>query len=179
MIKASVYIATSLDGFIARPDGDIEWLTRPTEPPSDSDYGYQAFIDSVDVIVIGRNTFETMLTFDSWPYTTKKVVVLSRSLTQLPAHLPDSVLLRSVTPTELLAELAAAGAQHAYIDGGQIIQAFLNAGLINELILTRIPILIGTGIPLFGQVDRDIHLSHIATQAFINGFVQSRYQIRG
>jgi dihydrofolate reductase len=178
-IKASVYIATSLDGFIARTNGDLDWLTAEGGSESDGDYGYQAFIETVDVIVMGRGTFEKVLTFDaSWPYTGKKVVVLSHRLTEVPPHLTSSVELHALAPGDLMVYLEAAGARHLYIDGGQTIQGFLNAGLISDLIITRIPILIGDGIPLFGPLARDIKLTHIQTKQFTNGFVQSRYQIR-
>jgi len=138
---------------------------------------YQAFIDTVDVIVMGRNTFEKVLTFDGWPYGGKQVVVLSSRLAAIPPQLSADVELLDVSPRDLIADLAERGATHLYIDGGQTIQRFLNAGLIDELIVTRIPILIGDGIPLFGPVNHDIKLTHIETRQFENGFVQSRYRI--
>lgn len=176
-MKASVYIATSLDGFIARDDGSLDWLPDPAG--SDGDMGYQAFMDTVDVLVMGRNTYETVLGFGGeWPYGDKRVVVLSRTLTQLADSVPDTVTLMSGTPAEVVAELAESGAQHLYIDGGTVIQAFLWAGLIQELIITRIPVLIGSGIPLFGPLDNDITLQHVETQVFTNGLVQSKYTVR-
>ena len=178
-IQASVYIATSLDGFIARANGDLDWLTSENGSQSDNDYGYQAFMDTVDVVVMGRNTFEKVLTFDAWPYSGKKVVVLSSRLSEIPAHLSDSVEVLSLTPDDVVAHLADAGARHLYIDGGQTIQGFLNAGLISELIITRIPILIGDGIPLSGPLKRDMKLMHIETRQFENGFVQGRYRLAG
>ena len=200
-MKASVYIATSMDGFIAREDGALDWLTgsdgfasgegqhdgeqqdsEQTESENageDEDYGYQAFMDSVDVLIIGRGTYETVLSFGGeWPYGDKRVVVLSNSLTQLPDHLPPAVELRASTPTEVVRELEATGATHAYVDGGKTIQSFLNAGLIQEMTITRIPVLIGSGIPLFGPLEKDVHLEHIETRAFDNGFVQSKYAVR-
>ncbi len=176
-IKASVFIATSLDGFIARANGDLDWLTGAESAPSEQDYGYQEFMDTVDTIVLGRNTFELVLTFDTWPYSGKKVVVLSSRLDAIPPHLGDSVEWLALPPRRLVERLAAQGATHLYVDGGKTIQGFLNAGLINELIITRIPILIGTGIPLFGPLNHDIRLAHVATRQFENGFVQSRYRI--
>lgn len=177
LVKASVYIATSLDGFIAREDGDLDWLEGAGEGSSDTDYGYQEFMDSVDVLLIGRGTFEKVLSFGGWAYGDKWVVVLSNSLTELPPHLPDSVELLALEPRELVAHLASRGARHLYVDGGVTIQRFLNAGLLDELIITRIPVLIGSGIPLFGPVEQDVSLKHLETQAFPNGFVQSRYQV--
>ena len=175
-IRASVYIATSLDGFIARANGDLDWLTGGESAQSDEDYGYQAFMDTVDVIVMGRNTFEKVLTFDAWPYS-KKVVVLSSRPLEIRPDLSESVELLALAPKQVVEYLAAQGATHLYVDGGQTIQRFLNAGLITELIITSIPTLIGQGIPLFGPVDHDIKLKHIETRQFENGFVQSRYRI--
>jgi dihydrofolate reductase len=176
-IKASVFIATSLDGFIARENGDLDWLTGAESAPTEQDYGYQDFIDTVDTIVMGRNTFEVALTFDPWPYSGKKVVTLSSRPTAIPPRLMDSVEWLSLPPQHLVEQLAAQGATHLYVDGGKTIQGFLNAGLINELIITRVPILIGTGVPLFGPLDHDIRLNTIATRQFENGLVQSRYRI--
>jgi dihydrofolate reductase len=178
-IKASVYIATSLDGFIARADGDLDWLTSANDTQTNDDYGYQAFMDSVDVIIMGRNTFEKVLTFDGWPYSTKKVVVLSSRSLDIPSHLSKSVELLALSPERVIAHLQEQGVGHIYIDGGQTIQGFLKAGLITELIITRIPLLLGDGIPLFGATNRDIRLTHLETRQFANGFVQSRYQPLG
>jgi dihydrofolate reductase len=178
-IKASVFIATSLDGFIARANGDLDWLTGAESPTTEQDYGYQEFMDTVDTIVLGRNTFELVLTFDTWPYGGKKVVVLSSKHSALPPHLVDSVEWLSLSPQRLVERLAAQGATHLYVDGGKTIQGFLNAGLIDELIITRVPVLIGTGVPLFGPLDHDVRLTHTATQQFENGFVQSKYRVAG
>jgi len=172
-----VFIATSLDGFIARSNGDLDWLTGAESAPTEQDYGYREFMDTVDTIVLGRNTFELVLTFDTWPYGGKKVVVLSSRTPAIPPHLVDSVEWLSLPPQRLVERLAAQGATHLYVDGGKTVQGFLNAGLIDELVITRVPILIGTGIPLFGPLDHDVRLTHIATQQFENGFVQSRYRV--
>jgi dihydrofolate reductase len=181
-MKASVYIATSLDGFIARDNGDIDWLpgieSEGDDTGNDGDYGYQAFMDSVDALVMGRNTYEVVLSFGQWPYGNKRVIVLSSTLTRLSDTLPPTVELRSSAPMELVKELEAEGAKHLYIDGGKTIQRFLKAGLIQEMIITTIPVLIGSGIPLFGPSDRDIKLEHLETQAFANGLIQSKYRVR-
>ncbi|MCA9930974.1 MAG: dihydrofolate reductase [Anaerolineales bacterium] len=183
MMKASVYIATSLDGFIARENGDLDWLpgadgSQVEANPEDGDFGYSAFIESVDVLVMGRGTFEKVLSFGgAWPYGDKRVVVLSSRLTRLPDNLPQTVELKSGTPTDVVKELAASGAEHLYVDGGKTIQAFLNAGLIQELTITRIPVLIGSGLPLFGPVHKDLKLRHVETCVFSNGFVQSKYVV--
>ncbi|MCA9939511.1 MAG: dihydrofolate reductase [Anaerolineales bacterium] len=179
-MKASVYIATSLDGFIARENGALDWL-----PGSDGaagagdeqeDYGYQAFMDSVDVIVIGRKTYEIVLTFGPWAYGRQRVVVMSRTLTKLAEGLPETVSLHAGSALELWTELEAAGARHLYVDGGKTIQGFLAGGLIDELIITRVPVLIGTGIPLFGPLNADIRWQHVETIAYKSGLVQSRYR---
>jgi len=176
-IKASVFIATSLDGFIARANGDLDWLTGAETASAEQDYGYQEFMDTVDSIVVGRNTFELVLTFDTWPYSGKKVVVLSSGPNAIPPHLADDAEWLSLPPQQLVDRLAAQCAAHLYVDGGKTIQGFLNAGLIDELTITRVPILIGSGVPLFGALDHDVRLRHIATQQFENGFVQSKYRV--
>jgi dihydrofolate reductase len=173
-VKASVFIATSLDGFIARANGDLDWLP----PGGGEEHGYDAFMATVDTLVIGRKTFETVLTFDTWPYGEKPVYVLS-TRTLAPA-LPGAVVERmSGPPAEIVSQLAARGVQHAYVDGGITIQRFLQAGLIQRLIITRIPVLLGTGIPLFGALDRDIVLRHVGTRQYASGLVQSEYAIDG
>ena len=182
-MKSSVYIATSLDGFIARENGDLVWLPGSHEGESqnnevvDEDYGYQEFMDSVDVLVMGRNTYEFVLSTGQWPYGSKRVVLLSNKLSQESGDMPKSVELRSGSPTQLIKELEASGAKHLYIDGGKTIQGFLNAGLIQEIIITRIPVLIGQGIPLFGPLNKDLTLQHIKTRSFANGFIQSKYRV--
>lgn len=174
--KASVYIATSLDGFIARSDGGLDWLKH--EAGSD-DYGYYDFMASVDTLVMGRNSYEKVLTFDQWSYEGTPVVVLSQTLTDVdvPAHLTGIVTISAETPKALVDRLGNEGRKRLYIDGGKIIQSFLNAGLIQELIITRIPVLIGEGIPLFGPVNADIKLTHVETTAYASGLVQSRYRV--
>lgn len=176
-IKASVYIAASLDGFIARDNGDLDWLLGAST--STDDHGYAEFMQTIDALVMGRGTYEKVLTFDDWPYAGKRVIVLSRTLT--PAEIPES-LSRSIEvhpgPVRaLVEELAASGAAHIYVDGGKVVQSFLAAGLLDELTITRIPVLIGSGLPLFGATDRDIRLDHVRTRAFDSGFVQSTYRV--
>ncbi len=179
-MKASVYIATSLDGFIAREDGSLDWLPGSDGSSADGDgedFGYNAFMESIDVLVMGRNTYETVLSFGQWPYGNKRVVVLSRTLTEVSPDLPDTVAISSLSPAELMKELEKTGAKHLYIDGGKTIQSFLNAGLIQEILITRIPVLIGSGIPLFGPLSNDIRLQHVETNSFANGFVMSKYRV--
>lgn len=174
-MRTSVFIATSLDGFIARQDGALDWLPADGGEP----HGYDEFIATVDAIVLGRKTFETVLTFDAWPYGTKPVVVLSTRPSGLKA--PDGVVcdMMTGTPHEIVARLSARGMQHLYVDGGVTIQRFLEAGLIQRLIITRIPVLLGSGIPLFGPLPHDVRLEHVATRAYPSGLVQSEYVIAG
>jgi dihydrofolate reductase len=172
-MKASVFIATSLDGFIARQDGGLDWLPADGGEP----HGYTEFIDTVDAIVIGRGTFEKVLTFSDWPYGEKPVVVLSSRPTDLLAPAGAVCDIMDGTPHEIVARLSQRGMKHLYIDGGVTIQRFLEAGLIQRLIITRIPVLLGSGIPLFGAVSRDIQLEHIATRSYASGLVQSEYLI--
>lgn len=180
-MKVSVYIATSLDGFIAREDGGLDWL--PGADPENQDesngegYGYREFMDSVDVLVMGRKTFEQVLSFGTWPYENKRVIVLSSGDVTVPDELVSGIEVRSCSPCDLVEQLEADGANHVYVDGGNTIQRFLSAGLIQQIIITRIPVLIGRGIPLFGLLDNDILLKHIETRPFPSGFVQSRYEV--
>ena len=173
--KVSIYIATSLDGFIARKNGDLDWLTNGKEQGGE-DYGYQGFMDSVDVLVMGRKTFEKALTFGEWPYRGKKVVVLSTGAPSIPDSLRNSVTVLSLGPKDLFEHFSSQGATHLYIDGGITIQRFIAAALVDEMTITRIPILIGEGLPLFGPLNEDVKLTHIATRQFENGYVQSKYR---
>jgi len=171
-VKASVFVGTSLDGFIARANGDLDFL-----PPGGGEpHGYDEFMATVDALVIGRKTFDTVLAFDRWPYGEKPVFVLStRALAPTP---PGAVVERmSGAPAEIVSQLAARSMQHIYVDGGVTIQRFLRAGLIQRLIVTRVPVLIGTGIPLFGPVERDIKLTHVVTRQYASGLVQSEYVV--
>lgn len=173
-MKATVFIATSLDGFIARDDGNLDWLHAAGSSPDGEDYGYRAFMKTVDALVMGRHTYETVLGFDKWPYD-KPVFVLATRPVEVPASVRGAVELTSGEPAELLARLASRGIEHVYVDGGRTVQRFLEAGAIQRLIITRIPVLIGRGIPLFGPVSRDIHLRHVDTRHYRNGLVQSEY----
>lgn len=174
MTTGHVFIATSLDGYIARADGGLDWLELSGSEAED--HGYQDFIAQVDGIIMGRGTFEKVTTFDEWPYKIP-VHVLSASL---PANTPApaaNVTFSHETPVEALMTCQNMGWKRAYIDGGKIIQAFLQAGLIDDVIITRIPVLLGSGKPLFGQIDADIRLKHQQTRHFPSGLVQSCYQI--
>jgi dihydrofolate reductase len=132
---------------------------------------------TVDALVIGRKTFEKVLTFDPWPYGSKRVVVLSSQPLDLSKVVGGIVEQMAGSPAEIVSQLAASGAKNLYVDGGITIQRFLHAGLVQRLIVTRVPILIGSGIPLFGAVPHDVHLKHVYTRHFPSGLVQSEYQV--
>jgi dihydrofolate reductase len=168
-----VFVGTSLDGYIARPNGALDFL-----PPGGGEpHGYDEFIASVDAIVIGRKTFETVLTLGPWPYGSKRVVVLSSWPVDLSVVKDGVVEQMAGPPAEIISRLAASGAHHLYVDGGITIQQFLRAGLIQRLIITRVPVLIGDGIPLFGALPADIRLRHVATRQYASGLVSSEYLV--
>lgn len=178
MIKFSVYIATSLDGFIARPDGGLDWLPQPQAAPDGEDYGYQAFSDSIDTLVMGRATYEKALTFGAWPYEGKRTVVLSSGQPAIPNHLKPHVETTGLLPHALAEHLVKTGSRSVYVDGGKTIQSFLRAGLIDEITLTMVPVLIGSGLPLFGPIEADVRLELMSSRSFADGLVQSTYRVR-
>lgn len=175
-ITGHVFIATSLDGFIARPDGTLDWLISRDAP--DEDHGYTSFIAGMDCILMGRGTYEAVLGFPDWPYTLP-VLVLSKTLAgqTAPDALRAKVTFADLTPQQAMQRLATQGHRRAYIDGGQIVQTFLRAGLIADMTITTAPVLIGQGRPLFGTLPQDIALIHQATTAFPSGLVQSRWRV--
>jgi dihydrofolate reductase len=173
-MKISVFVGASVDGFIARPNGGLDWLPNDPEP-----HGYYEFIATIDTIVIGRNTFEIVLGFgkDSWPYAAdKRVVVLSSRPVDLSTA-GGVVEQMGGEPAEIAARLAATGARHVYLDGGITVQGFLRAGLVRRLVVTRVPVLIGQGIPLFGALPQDVRLRHVGTRSFPSGLVQTEYEV--
>ena len=172
-MNSSVFVGTSVDGFIARPHGELDFLPQGGGEP----HGYNEFIATVDVIVIGRKTFETVLGFSGWPYGNTPVVVLSTrplDFSTLPGARVEQM---SGSPEEIVVQLSCRGFQHAYIDGGVTIQRFLRAGLIQRLTITRVPVLIGEGIPLFGALPRDLRLRHVRTQQYTSGLVKTEYEV--
>jgi dihydrofolate reductase len=176
-MRASVFIAVSLDGFIARENGDLDWLPPGGAGVSGEDYGYKAFFDTVDILVMGRRTFEKVLVFGQWPYGEKPVVVLSSGVVNVPERVRHFVDTMAGSPGEVVDRLSARGAKHLYIDGGSTIQRFLGAGLIDRMTITTIPILIGKGIPLFGPLPHDVNLHLVEIRQFPNGLIQSTYDI--
>jgi dihydrofolate reductase len=171
-VRASVFVGVSVDGFLARADGALDFLDAGGEEP----HGYDEFFASVDALVIGRKTFETVLGFGGWAYGSKPVFVLtSRPLSPAP---PEAMVERVVgTPAAILDTIGTRGLGHVYVDGANTIRQFLAAGLIQRLIVTRVPVLIGSGIPLFGALQEDILLRHVATRTFAGGLVQTEYAV--
>ena len=174
-MRASVFIATSLDGFIARTNGDVDWLGDPEAGGDDGGFG--KFMQTVDVLVMGRNTFEKVLSFGAWPYGSTQVAVLTSRPLSITDELASAVEAMSGSPADVVARLSERKAQHLYVDDGKTIQAFLEAGEIQRLIITRSPVLLGDGIPLFGPLPQDIQLKHIETRTLQNGNVQSEYEV--
>jgi dihydrofolate reductase len=172
-MTVSVFVGVSVDGFMARPNHDLDWLPEGGGEP----HGYDEFLAGIDALVIGRKTFKKVLTFNPWPYGAKRVVVLSGRPLQLPSAVGGTVEQMAGSPAEIVARLAARGATNLYVDGGITIQRFLRAGLVDRLIITRVPVLIGEGIPLFSTLPHDVRLHHVATRSFPSGLVQSEYEV--
>ncbi|NKL21127.1 dihydrofolate reductase family protein [Rhizobium leguminosarum] len=176
MITGHVFIATSLDGFIARESGEIDWLLKHDQ--AGEDHGYDDFIRDIDVIVMGRGTYVAVRSMGDWFYT-RPVLVLSEQLAQqeVPSELHGKVRFSDKPPEEAMAMLQSEGARRAYVDGGRIIQSFLQLDMISDMVITRVPILLGTGRPLFGDGQRDVALAHKGTRSFPSGLVQSSYEV--
>lgn len=174
MTTGHIFIATSLDGFVARVDHKLDWLMK--QKTENEEHGYNAFIESVDVIIMGRGSYENVLTFGDWPYT-KPVIVMSQTLTQdsIPKQLIEKIELTKLDPPELMQKLSKRKYMNAYIDGAKVVQSFIKLGLVKDIILTHIPILIGSGISLFGNLDADIDLKLIASKSFPSSLTQVKY----
>jgi dihydrofolate reductase len=173
-VRGSVFVGVSVDGFMARPDGRFDFLPDG----GGEEHGYTDFMKSIDAMLIGRKTYEVVLAFPVWAYGKTPVYVLS-SKPLAPAPKDAIVERMSGDPREVAAQLDARGVRRAYVDGGETIQAFLRAGLIDRLIVTRVPVLVGEGIPLFGATGRDVALRHVATKAYATGLVKSEYEVIG
>lgn len=170
-------MAMSLDGFVARHDHQLDWLTK--QPTGDDDHGYSEFFAGVDGVVMGKGSFQNVLSFGGdWPYD-KPVIVLSRSLSgdDIPDALRDRVRLSDSSPADLMRSLGQQGWSRAYIDGGHLVQSFIREGLIDDLVVTWIPILIGSGIRLFGNLEQDIDLELLRSQQYPSGLLQTHYRL--
>jgi dihydrofolate reductase len=170
-MQCSVYIAASLDGYIARSDGGIDWLSIVDR--AGEDYGYQSFHQSVDTVVVGRSTYNLALGFDPWPYAGKRCVVLTHA-PPAPRHGEEFY---SGSPRELCDRLAEQGATRVYVDGGAVIQQFLSAGLVTDLTVSFVPVLLGEGVRLFGNTGGDLPLELARTKSFPSGLVQVQYRV--
>lgn len=172
--KQSIFIATSLDGYIADLNGGIEWLD--TFPEINTvDTGYNSFMENIDALVMGKNTFEKICSFDiEWPYP-KPVYVVSSTLKKIPEALEGKVKIVSGSLQSILKVLHAQNQMRLYIDGGKLIQSFLDEDLIDEMIITVIPVLIGSGIPLFNTLKRPINFKCIKTSLYFDTVVQNHY----
>ena len=175
-----VFLGMSVDGFIARLDGDLSWLTGGDDAggaPDDGeggDFGFGEFLSSIDALVMGRSTYDFIAPMGDWPYQGKPVHVLSTRLD--PGADRRITVHRSLD--EAVEALTAAGYRRLYVDGGRTVHAFLRAGLIADLTLSRVPVLIGTGHTPFGELDADVALEHVRTQSYRGGMVQTRYRVR-
>jgi dihydrofolate reductase len=177
-LRVSVFIATSLDGYIAREGGQLDWLDAANASvPKGEDCGYSQFMETIDVLVMGRKTYEKILSFGMWPYGNTSVIVLSRNKIEFSNDSNQNLSCSSQSPKQLCKRLAKEGAKRLYIDGGITIQRFLADGMINDITITVIPILLGSGKSLFGKLEKDIALKHISTETFDFGFVQLVYQV--
>ncbi|MDR6960833.1 dihydrofolate reductase [Pseudomonas brassicacearum] len=176
MATAHVFIATSLDGFIARPDGDIDWLLQRDDPTED--HGYSDFVADKDVVVMGRGSYEKVLTFDTWFYE-RPVVVLSEQLagSPVPEALKGKVRFSNLSPRDVMEELTRQGVHRVYVDGGQVVQSFLRDGLVADMVITTVPVLIGSGRSLFGALQQDVELKLVSSRCFPSGLVQSAYRL--
>jgi dihydrofolate reductase len=173
LMQVSVFVGTSVDGFIARRNGSFDFLDEGGGEP----HGYTEFFASVDALVIGRKTFEVVLGFPEWPYGDKLVIVLSNGKLDFSGVRGGRVEQMGGAPREIVSKLEAKGIKHVYLDGGDTIQRFLRDGCVHRMTITRVPVLIGDGIALFGAVPRDMKLRHVATTAYASGLVKSEYEV--
>ena len=175
-MKASVFVGISVDGFMARKNGGIDFL--PTD--GGESHGFNEFYASVDAVVIGRKTFEWVVDYGGWAYGERmRVVVLSSKPLDLSVARERGGKVEQMAgdPVDIVEKLEASGVQHAYVDGGVTIQRFLRAGLIQRLTITRVPVLIGEGIPLFGALPRDIKLRLVTAKDYPSGLSKTEYEV--
>ncbi|KZN35738.1 dihydrofolate reductase family protein [Pseudoalteromonas luteoviolacea] len=173
--KNTVYLAQSLDGFIADENGGIDWLSA-IDNPQHSDLGFAEFMADIDALVMGRNTFEQVLSFGQWPYD-KPVYVVSHSLAKLPAHTQGKAYLIRAGEHELVSQMSQLGHNRLYIDGGKLVQNFIRAALVDEIIVTTVPVLLGRGIRWLPEQTITQKIELVSSQVLLNQLVQSRYKI--
>jgi len=170
--KISVYIATSIDGYIAQEDGGLDWLERTPTP--NEDFGFKEFMNSIDVLVMGRKTYEIVSGFGEWPYQGKRVVVISQTLDAVR----EEAELFSGDIQNLVSNLHGEGIKHIYVDGGVTISKFLEAGMVDQMIITVIPIILGKGIRLFNPMDKEHDCKLISAKPYPSGLVQLHYELK-
>jgi dihydrofolate reductase len=177
-VRFSVFIATSLDGFISRENGDLDWLDDANKNvPEGEDCGYAGFISSIDCLVMGRHTFEKVLTFDHWPYDGLRVVVLSSTALGISEYLAGKVEVLNLAPKQVAERLSAEGVRHVYVDGGDTIRRFLDGNMIDDLTITVVPLVLGKGRSLFCGLNQSVRLSLVSVKPYDFGFVQSVYSV--
>jgi dihydrofolate reductase len=170
--RCVVYVATSLDGYIARSDGGLDWLSAVQV--AGEDYGYARFFEAIDTVVVGRQTYETALGFEAWPYAGKRCVVMTTQA-RSPRHDEEFF---SGPPRVLVEQLADKGAKRIYVDGGNVIRQFVGDDLVTDVTVSLVPVLLGEGIPLFGRLGRDVRLDLVSSRSFQSGLVQIEYRVR-
>ena len=175
-MKTIAYIACSLDGFIARADGSIDWLTNIPNPKNE-DSGFASFLDSIDAVLMGRNTFETVEKFDEWPYK-KKVFVLSNTLQELDSKYKEKAEIIKGNLKDILGDLESRGVAKLYVDGGKTIQSLLKEDLLDEMIITTISIVLGNGISLLGNIGKEIEFELNKSERLNEYMVKNQYKRR-
>jgi len=190
-MKCSIFIAPSVDGYIATEDHAVNWLETVGKPLSEEEVSsdlmkhfnntFSNYMQSIDCMIIGRKLMEILSSFEltpeQWPYGNAKIMALSNTIKEPPENLKDKVQMFSGSIPELIDKLEKEGYTHAYVDGGTIITAFLNLGLINEMTLTQAPVLLGSGVPLFGKLHKQINLTDAQATAFPNDFIEIKYKV--
>lgn len=184
-MECSVYIATSIDGYIATTDGGVNWLHTSGNSEADMgdnpDMGFSRFINSIDCMIMGRKCMEVISSMDlspeQWPYDDTHIVVLSNTVKEPPENLRGKVEMYSGDIQTLIKKLESNGFKHAYIDGGSTITSFINLKLIDRMTITKAPVLLGEGIPLFGKINQNVKLKNAEATAFPNEFIQIKYDV--
>ena len=191
-MKCSIFIAPSVDGYIATEDGGVNWLEMVAKPVSEKEASSDLmkhfnmsmpnYMKNVDCMIIGRKLMEVLSSFnltpEQWPYGNTRIISLSNTIKEAPSNLKNKVEMYSGSIPKLITKLEQDGYTHAYIDGGTTITTFLNLQLINEMTLTQAPVLLGSGIPLFGKLLKQINLEDAKATAFPNNFVELKYKVK-
>jgi dihydrofolate reductase len=171
MRKVKLFIASSLDCYIARQDGGIDWLF------TDDDYGYTKFYDSIDTIIVGRKSYDQSLTFDDYPYKGKKVYVFTRKKIRKNNNEQDVEYIDTNIQDFVTSLTQSIGKDIWLIGGGEIVSVLLNAGLVDEIILSIHPIILGTGIPLLRDIQKEVNLKLENSLSFDSGLTQLYYKV--